>query len=89
MAVIAFTSHLERVAPTAPTPCAAATVRDALAAVCADYPLLQGYVLDDQGALRKHIAIFVDGAMKPRQTALDLPVGEATQVYVFQALSGG
>ena len=89
VAVIAFTSHLERVAPTGPTLCDAATVGEALAAVCADYPLLKGYVLDDQGALRKHIAIFVDGAMKPRETALNLPVGAATEVYVFQALSGG
>jgi hypothetical protein len=89
MAVIAFTSHLRRVAPAAPTTVAAATVGEALGAVCADYPLLRSYVLDDQGAIRKHIAVFVDGAMKPRETALGLPVGDDTEVYVFQALSGG
>jgi hypothetical protein len=89
MAVIAFTSHLQRVAPAAPTTVAAATVGEALAAVCADYPLLKGYVLDDQGAIRKHIAVFVDGAMKAREIVLTLPVGNDTEVYVFQALSGG
>ena len=57
--------------------------------VAADYPRLKTYVLDDQGRLRKHIAIFVDGVMQPRERALALPVGDRTEVYVFQALSGG
>jgi len=89
LAVIAFTAHLQRVAPSAPTVCDAATVGEALEAVCADYPLLKSYVLDDQGALRKHVAVFLDGRMQPRETALSSPVVETTEIYVFQALSGG
>ena len=89
MAVIAFTSHLQRVAPAAPVAVSGATVGEALDAVCADFPLLKGYVLDDQGAIRKHIAVFVDGTMKARENVLTMPVGNDTEVYVFQALSGG
>ncbi|HEY9219150.1 MAG TPA: MoaD/ThiS family protein [Phenylobacterium sp.] len=89
MAKIAFTRHLEAVGPSQPVDYAGETVGEVLAAVAADYPRLKGYVLDDQGRVRKHIAIFVDGALRPREKALGLPVGEASEVYVFQALSGG
>lgn len=89
MAKIAFTRHLEAVGPCQLVDYAGATVGELLDAVAADYPRLKGYVLDEQGRVRKHIAIFVDGELKPRQSALALPVGEASQVYVFQALSGG
>ena len=57
--------------------------------MAADYPRLRGYVLDDQGRVRKHIAIFLDGEMQKRSEALGLPVGKDSEVYVFQALSGG
>jgi molybdopterin converting factor small subunit len=65
------------------------TVAELLDAVAADYPSLKSYVLDDQGRVRKHIAIFVDGIMRPRETALALPMTDASEVYIMQALSGG
>ncbi|HEX8662770.1 MAG TPA: MoaD/ThiS family protein [Beijerinckiaceae bacterium] len=89
MARIAFTSHLRAVGPCDPTPYDGATLAEVLDAVAADYPLLKNYVLDDQGRVRQHIAIFVDGAMQPRDAALRLPLTEASNVYVLQALSGG
>jgi sulfur-carrier protein len=57
--------------------------------VFAENPRARGYVLDDQSALRKHIAVFVDGAMIRDRVRLSDPVGAASAVYVFQALSGG
>jgi len=51
--------------------------------------MLLNYILDDQRRVRQHIAIFVDGALRPRQSVLSEPVGEDSEVYVFQALSGG
>jgi sulfur carrier protein ThiS len=89
MARIAFTAHLAAVGPTAAASYGGATLADVLAAVGADYPQLLGYVLDDQGRIRRHIAIFVDGEMRPRETALADPLDDASDVYVFQALSGG
>jgi molybdopterin synthase sulfur carrier subunit len=86
---ICFTRHLEAVGPCQPVEYAGRTVGELLQAVAADYPRLPGYVLDDQGRVRKHIAIFVDGALRPRQSALASPVGESSEIYVFQALSGG
>ena len=89
MARIAFTAHLAAVGPTEPSSYGGATLAEVLEAVGADYPRLLGYVLDDQERIRKHIAIFVDGLMRPHETALGLALGETSDVYVFQALSGG
>jgi hypothetical protein len=89
LAEITFTSHLRAVGPCAPTSYEGATVAEVLNAVAAEYPLLRGYVLDDQGRIRKHIAIFVDGVMQPREKALALPVSRSSTVHVLQALSGG
>ncbi len=89
MAQIAFTSHLRAVGPTTPRRYDGATVGEILAAVSVDYPLLRAYVLDDQGRLRKHVAVFVDGTLLPRATALARPLTPDTEVYILQALSGG
>jgi molybdopterin synthase sulfur carrier subunit len=86
---IAFTRHLETVGPCEPAPYPGATVGELIAAAAADHPRLKAYVLDDQGRLRKHIAVFVDGAMVPHHRALTSPVDDKSEVYVFQALSGG
>jgi sulfur-carrier protein len=68
---------------------AAQSVDDALATVFAEVPRLRGYILDDQGALRRHLAVFVDGRpLRDRQRLTD-PVGEESRIYVVQALSGG
>ena len=65
------------------------TVSEALAAVFADRPALRGYVLDDQGALRRHVAVYVNGAALRDRERLTDPVGRDDEIYVFQALTGG
>jgi hypothetical protein len=86
---IAFTAHLAAVGPTEQARYGGATLAEVLDAVGADYPRLKSYVLDDQGRLRKHITVFVDGVMRPRDAALAFPLEDDSDVYVFQALSGG
>ncbi|HWF00640.1 MAG TPA: MoaD/ThiS family protein [Caulobacteraceae bacterium] len=89
MARIAFTPHLRAVAPTEAGAYPGETLREVIDAVAREFPRLPGYLLDDQGGLRKHIAIFLDGEMTPRDTALDRPLRPESDVFVFQALSGG
>lgn len=89
LARIAFTRHLEAVGPCDLRAYEGETLGAVLDSVSADYPRLKAYLLDDQGRLRKHIAIFIDGVMRPREHALALPLDDASEVYVFQALSGG
>ena len=68
---------------------AAATVGDALAALFAVHPGLRGYVLDEHGALRRHIALFVDGTALQPKTDLARPLRAGAELHMMQALSGG
>jgi sulfur-carrier protein len=89
MARVAFTENIQRHVACPPTEAAGATVREVLDAVFAGNPQARSYVLDDQGALRRHMTIFVDGQIIRDRTRLSEPVTAATSIYVFQALSGG
>jgi hypothetical protein len=89
LASIAFTQHLRAVGPTRAEACDGGTLAQMLDALSDRYPRLKDYVLDDQGRLRKHVAIFIDGVMTPREAALTAPLDPSSHVYVFQALSGG
>lgn len=64
------------------------TLREVLEGVFARHPGLRGYVLDEQGAVRHHVALFVDG-QAVRGKVLDHPMSEGAELYVMQALSGG
>lgn len=86
---VSFTSNLDRHLDCPTAKVTGETVAEALEAVFAGNPRLRGYVLDDQGALRKHMVVFVDGiALRDRQRLSD-PVGADAEVFVMQALSGG
>jgi sulfur-carrier protein len=88
MAEIRFTAWLRALAPN-PVSVAGSTVGEALGALWAREPQLRGYVLDDQGRLRKHVCIFADGERLKHDAALRHPIGPDSKVYVMQALSGG
>ena len=89
MARVSFTSALQRFLPAPSTEVEGATVGAALAVVFATRPVLRGYVLDDQGALRRHVAVYVNGQPVRDRVRLTDPVGPHDEIYVFQALSGG
>ena len=50
---------------------------------------MRGYVLDDHGAIRKHVCIFADGQRLNRDATLGHPIEPQSQIHVMQALSGG
>jgi sulfur-carrier protein len=89
MPTVSFTSALQRFLPTPSAQVAGSTVGDALAAVFASRPALRGYVLDDQGALRRHVAVYLNGKPVKDRIKLSDPAAERDQIYVLQALSGG
>jgi len=89
MAHVSFTPHLLRHVQADPGEFAGGTVRAVLDAVFAEYPAMRSYVVDEQGALRKHVNIFIDGTpIKERENLSDI-VGVGGEVYIMQALSGG
>lgn len=86
---VVFTQNLQRHVPCPPCSVPGATVRESLAASFALHPRLQGYVLDEHGALRFHMSIYVDGVPITDRRGLSDPVTEASEIFVMQALSGG
>lgn len=86
---IHFTRQLERFLAVPAAEVEGSTVREALDAVFADNPRLRGYVLDDQGRLRKHVNIFVGGQMVDDREGLSDTVSSDAEIHVMQALSGG
>ena len=66
-----------------------ANVGEVLAGVFARHPGLRTYVVDEHGAVRHHVALFVDGRSLARKTHLDQPLEDRSELHVMQALSGG
>jgi hypothetical protein len=60
-----------------------------LEGVFALHPALRGYVLDERGVVRHHVALFADGRSLARKTHLDQPLSPESELHVLQALSGG
>ncbi len=89
MVRVVFTPHLERHVQIASREVAGATVKEVLEAAFTANNKARPYILDDQGAVRKHIAIFVNGTLLNDRTHLSDPVPPGGEVYVMQALSGG
>ena len=89
MARVAFTANLERHLSCPVQTVPGDSVRAVLDAVFATQPRLRSYILDDQGRVRRHVAIYVNGDRIADRNRLGDPVTEADEVFVFQALSGG
>ena len=89
MATVSFTPNLERHVDCPTQEVSGATVREVLDRVFVENPRLRGYVVDEQGALRYHMLVFVDGQQISDRERLSDPVRPSSELYVMQALSGG
>jgi sulfur-carrier protein len=89
MVTVTFTPNIQRHVSCPPSGVDGQTVRQALEAVFEKNPQARGYVLDDQGAVRSHMVVFVDGQQIQDRQNLSDSVREDGEIYVAQALSGG
>jgi len=67
----------------------AGSVAEVLHAVDAISPGFCDYVLDERGALRRHVNVSINDTIVIDRKALSDHVGDDATVYIFQALSGG
>jgi hypothetical protein len=86
---VIFTGNLQRHVSCPPCVVEGRSAREALEGAFALYPKVRGYVLDEHGALRHHMVVFIDGRAVSDRLGLGDAVGEAGEVCVMQALSGG
>lgn len=90
MPKIRFTSALKRFFPTlSEMEMEGETVRDILTNLEKAYPGISTYLLQDDGTLRKHVNIFIQGNLVENRRSLMDPVKNTDEVLIFQALSGG
>jgi sulfur-carrier protein len=67
----------------------AGSLREVLEAALLAAPGLERYVWDDQRAVRKHVAVFVNAEMVQDRVRLERSIAGADKVLVIQALTGG
>ena len=89
MATVHFTNHLQGYAPCEPVTVAGETVKEALHAALEGNEQLRSYVFNEQGRLRRHMVVFVEGQIVADRFGLSDLLSPDAKVYVMQALSGG
>ncbi len=89
MARLEFAPSLQRHVPCPPVCADAGCLREAMAQAWKIRPALQPYLLDEQGCVRRHVALFINGQLLHDRKDLSRPLGATDSVYIAQALSGG
>lgn len=90
MPTVHFTPALKRFRPDLATiEVEAATIATVIAAVEKHYPGLRDYIVEENGALRRHVNIFINDTFVRDRKRLSDPVKPDDHVHIIQALSGG
>jgi hypothetical protein len=71
------------------TPARGSTLGEILKEIDGNYPGIRSYIVDEQGCLRRHVNIFIDGKLINDRTKLSDKFSANSEIYIIQALSGG
>lgn len=89
MPTVRFTQNIQRHVACPTREVRGSTVREVLDQYFSAHDQARGYVLDDQGALRQHMSVFVDGVQIGDRAKLSDVVPPDATLDLVQALSGG
>ena len=89
MATVRFTQNIQRHVACPTRDVAGGTLREILEEYFRKNEQARGYLLDDQGKVRQHMVIFIDGNQVRDRDDLSDPVGPDAVIDIVQALSGG
>ena len=90
MVHVKFTSHLYRFFPgLSELQVEANNVAEVVSKLDEQYPGLADYIVDETGALRKHVNIFIGDSLIYDRQRLQDALKSGDLVFVMQALSGG
>ena len=89
MPSVRFTRNIQRHVECPTLEVGGATLGEVLHAYFAANARARGYVLDDEGKLRKHMAAFIDGRQIDDREKLTDAVPDGAVVDIVQSLSGG
>jgi hypothetical protein len=82
MATVTFTSFIQHFAPCPSQEAFGNTVREVLDAYFTTNRRARGYIMDDQGGLRPHFVLYVDGVSLTDRVGLSDPVHARAVVFV-------
>jgi sulfur-carrier protein len=86
---VTFAASLQRHIPCPTQSVAPASLRAVIKTALLAAPDLSHYVFDDQGNIRKHVAVFINRDMLQNRADLTRTLSAGDQVLVVQALTGG
>ena len=89
MATIRFTQNIQRHVACPTCEAAGSTLRTVLDEYFRENEKARGYVLDEQGKIRQHMVVFIDGELVRDRDSLSDRVEPNSMIDVIQALSGG
>jgi molybdopterin synthase sulfur carrier subunit len=89
MATVKFTQNIQRHVECPTREIAGSTLREVLDSYFRENERARGYVLDEQGRIRQHMVVFIDGVMVRDRDGLSDSVEPQSMIDVIQALSGG
>lgn len=90
MVQVNFTSHLEVFFPSLkPQNLMVDNLKELMEKLNQLYPGLISYLLEDNGDIRKHVNVFLDGVLIENKSNLNISLKEVSEVFILQALSGG
>ena len=89
MATVRFTQNIQRHVPCPTREVSGSTLRVVLDDYFRENDRARGYVLDEQGKIRQHMVVFIDGELVRDRDGLSDRVEPNSMIDVIQALSGG
>jgi molybdopterin synthase sulfur carrier subunit len=89
MATVRFTRNIQRHVECPTREMSGSTLRTILDEYFRENEKARGYVLDEQGRIRRHMVVFIDGELVQDRDGLSDRVEPASMIDVIQALSGG
>lgn len=91
MSRVRFTSHLQKFFPALKQDVLVSgrNIAEIVAALDQRFPGIAAYIVDERGALRKHVNVFIGDQMISDRLRLQDSVANDQPIYIMQALSGG
>jgi hypothetical protein len=89
VARVCFTQNLKRHVQCPEEDAEGETLRQVLDCYFDRHPVVRGYVLDEHGAMRPHVVIFIGADRASDREHLGDRVPPGAEVWIMQALSGG
>lgn len=90
MPKVKFTSAIKRFYPElSEMEIEADCIAELISKISDKFPKLTEYIVDENGALRKHVNIFIGNNMIKDRNSLSDKVLKSDTVFIMQALSGG